>query len=173
MLLKIAGSLITIISAAMIGYIYSRECSKRPQQLRTLQGLLNMLENEISFMSNVLVSSFERICSGSDDVVTVFFRDTARILREKNGMNASEAWEESIRGNIEQTALNKEDTEILISFGKMLGNSDTEGQIGNIRLALEQLKLQEKKAEEVKAKNAAMYRSLGLLGGIAIVIILL
>jgi len=54
----------------------------------------------------------------------------------------------------------------------MLGSSDVEGQIKNIRLTINQLKLQEQKAEELRAKNEAMYRNLGILGGLAIIIIL-
>ena len=37
------------------------------------------------------------------------------------------------------TALNREDEQILLSFGKSLGNTDLEGQIKNIRLTLAQL----------------------------------
>ena len=68
--------------------------------------------------------------------------------------------------------MNSEDEEILISFGKLLGSSDTEGQIKNIRLTLNQLKMQEEKAEELRKKNESMYRNLGVLGGLAIIIIL-
>ena len=172
MILKLIGSAMVLISASILGIAYSREFSKRPQQLRALQGLLQLLENDISFLSSILSDAFERLYRCSSSEVSVFFMDAAKNLRSLSGMNASEAWEISVRNNMSKTSLSREDEQILISFGKMLGNSDLEGQLKNIRLAVSQLKLQEQKAEEQKRKNEAMYRSLGFLGGLAIVILL-
>jgi stage III sporulation protein AB len=73
---------------------------------------------------------------------------------------------------IRMTALNKEDEQVLLSFGRSLGNTDLDGQIRNIRLTLGQLAMQERKAEENRKKNESMYRSLGILGGMAVVIVL-
>ncbi len=172
MLLKIVGSLMILSASSFLGYMLSRECARRPEELRELQGQLQMLENEISFMSNVLADALYNVSSNSRSKVGNFFGRTAEILKQGKGINASDAWEAAVRENIGKTALNKEDQEILISFGKMLGSSDMDGQIRNIRLTMEQLKQQEKKAEESKIKNQTMYRNLGMLGGLAIIVIL-
>jgi len=173
MLLKIIGSIIVIFSSSFLGYVLSRDCSRRPVELRELQGLLQMFENEISFLSSYISDAFERISKSSTADASLFFSDTVRRLKEDNSLNASEAWEKSVTENIKKTSFNKEDEMILVSFGKMLGNSDIEGQIKNIRLTISQLKNQEYKAEEIKAKNEKMIRSLGILGGLAVVIILI
>ena len=91
-------------------------------------------------------------------------------MQKRPEISASEAWKDAVKLNIDATSFDKEDEKVIISFGKMLGSSDLEGQIKNIRLTLNQLKLQEQKAEEFR-KNEAMYRNLGILG-IAIIIIL-
>ena len=62
---------------------------------------------------------------------------------------------------------------MLVSFGRMLGVSDCEGQIKNIRLAIEQLKIQEQKAEIDRGKNEVMYKRLGFLGGLALALLLI
>ena len=173
MLFKIAGSIIVILSCSFLGFILSGDCGKRPVQLRELQSLLQMFENQISYLSDIITEAFERIGRVSASGTGVFFRRTVEILKEGEAANASEAWEQAVRQSIKKTALNREDEEILISFGKLLGNTDIEGQVKNIRLTLGQLLLQENKAEESRKKNENMYRSLGMLGGIAVVIVLL
>lgn len=173
MLLKLIGSALVLTASSFLGYLFSRECARRPQELRALQGLLQMLENEISFLSNILTEAFDRIYRSSNCGSAQFFRDTVINLNTNRGLNAAQAWEKAVDNNIQKTSMDREDREILISFGKMLGNSDVEGQIKNIRLTINQLKLQEQKAEESRRKNEAMYRSLGILGGMAIIIILL
>lgn len=132
-----------------------------------------MLENEMFFLSSLLADSFEKIAESSKASVSVFFQCAAVHLREKESINADEAWENAVKENIGKTALNREDQEILIAFGRMLGKSAMEGQVKNIQLTLAQLKLQEKKAEELKLKNEKMYRSLGVLGGLAVIILLI
>ena len=173
MILKITGSLMVILASAFIGCALSGNYSARPRQLRELQCLFKMLENEISFLSNLLADAFTRICETSRCDTAKFFANAAAHMRSNPSLTASQAWEAAIDDIIGKTALDEEDKAILVSFGKLLGNSDTEGQIKNIELVLSQLKQQENKAEEQRLKNAAMYRRLGVLGGIAIVIILL
>lgn len=172
MIFKIVGSLIVLLSSGFLGYILSSDCKKRPQQLRELQAMLQMFENQISYLSDILAEAFTRIYKSSNSEVGVFFINTVDKLKNNKSINAASAWEAAVRENIKKTALNREDEEILVSFGKILGISDLDGQIKNIRLALGQLRLQEQKAEESRIKNEGMYRSLGILGGIAVVIVL-
>lgn len=172
MLLKFAGSLVVLCASTFLGYAVASDFGKRPQQLRELQAMMILLENEIAFMSNLLKDALHKVGTSSKGRTAVFFRQAVTHL-EESCAGASEAWSKSVEENIENTALNQEDREILITFGKMLGSSDYEGQIRNIRIALSQLQVQEKKAEELKKKNESLYRNLGILGGLAIVIVLL
>lgn len=173
MLIKIIGGIAVISASSLLGYILSRDCSKRPQQLRELQVLLQMLENEIVFLESLLADAFERIYKSGNSDTGILFKFTAHELKKRKGVNACQAWETAIAENISKTSLNREDGKILASFGKMLGNSDVDGQIKNIRLTVNQLKLQEKKAEEMKSKNEKMYKTLGVLGGLAVVVVLI
>lgn len=171
MMLKIAGSVILILATSFIGFSMAADCSRRPKILRELQALLQMFQNEISYLSNLLADSFYRIDALSKTEASILFRDAAKYLKT-NGITADMAWGKAVEENYEKLALNKEDKSILVSFGKMLGASDLEGQISNIHMLASQLKLQEMKAEEMRKKNEKMYRSLGVLSGLAITIIL-
>lgn len=171
MIIKFLGAVVLIGATSFIGFSLAADCSKRPRALRELQALLQMLENEISYLSNLLLEAFNRIYEGSNSDTAILFREAA-INLETNGVTADAAWEMAIEENYSKLSLNKEDKTILLTFGKMLGNSDLEGQINNIKLISSQLKLQELKAEEMRKKNEKMYRSLGVLSGLAITIIL-
>ena len=173
MLLKLLGCVVVMAASAFLGYILSRDCYSRPQELRELQGMLQMFENEISYLSNLLADAFGKISESSRSPVAGIFRETVRNLKNGDRMSASLAWESAVRSVIKETSLNREDETVLISFGRILGSSDLEGQLKNIRLTLNQLKLQEKKAEESKERNEVMYKRLGVLAGAAIVIVLL
>jgi len=173
MILKLFGSIAILIASSFIGYVLSRDLSKRPAELRDLQTMLYIFENEISYLSNLLTDAFEKVSRNCNSGVCVFFRDAVKNLKSDRTLTASQAWEFAVRDNVKKTALNNEDEDILISFGKILGSSDLEGQIKNIRLTLKQLESQEKKAEEVRKRNEGMYKRLGILAGLGLVIILI
>lgn len=171
MIVKLIGAVVLIGATSFIGFSLAADCSKRPRALRELQSLMQMLENEIAYLSNLLSEAFDRIYEGNNSDTAILFREAANKL-STSGVTAAEAWEKATEENYAKLSLNKEDKAILQAFGRMLGNSDLEGQLNNIRLVTSQLKLQELKAEEMKRKNEKMYRSLGVLSGLAIAIVL-
>ncbi|WP_027627774.1 stage III sporulation protein SpoIIIAB [Ruminiclostridium cellobioparum] len=171
MLLKMIGAVVLTGATSLIGFLLAADCSKRPRTLRELQALLQMLENEISYLSNLLTEAFFRIYETSKVDAAILFKAAALNL-QTGGVTADMAWDKAVNEYYSKLSLNREDRAILITFGKMLGNSDLEGQLNNIRLVSSQLKLQEAKSEEMKRKNEKMYRTLGVLSGLALAIIL-
>lgn len=172
-MLKLLAAIMVVVSSTVLGFSLSREFSRRTAQLRELQVLMQMFENEIRFLSSVLVNAFEKLCKSSKSEIKIFFLETIINLESHEGYGAKEAWEKAVKDNIKYTSLNDEDREILLEFGNILGSTDKEGQINNIRHLISRLKIQENKAEELRRRNESMYKKLGLLGGLAIVIVLL
>lgn len=172
MIFKLLGSIVVLFSSGFLGYVLSTDCKKRPQQLRELQGLLQIFENRISYLADIVTEAFDKIYSCTRSEAAIFFLAASEKLKADRGTGAAAAWEAAVRENIKKTSLNREDEEILAAFGKMLGSSDLEGQVKNIRLTVNQLRMQEEKAEQARIKNEGMYRSLGILGGLAVVIVL-
>lgn len=172
MVIKIIGGVLVVLACSAAGYLYSARFFQRVQDLRLLQSYFSILENEMNFACNPLIEAFERICSNASSGVTAFFNATIGHLRQNDGMSAGDAWEKAVKENCMKTALNREDEAILLSFGKLLGSTDLDGQIRNIRHTVEQIRGQGQKAEDARSKNEKMFRSLGLLGGLAIVILL-
>ena len=84
---------------------------------------------------------------------------------------AGDAWEKRIDSS--NIMLLQDDKEALKSLGKLLGKTDIEGQISQIRLVNNFLDIQIEEATESKNKNEKMYKKLGLIVGIATVIVLI
>ena len=70
------------------------------------------------------------------------------------------------------TNLNKEDKQVLKTLSKLLGQTDSEGQINQIEITQNFIDIQIKNAQEEKQKNEKLYSRLGTTIGLAIVIIL-
>ena len=86
---------------------------------------------------------------------------------------AKEAWDLAVEDSKDFMSLNKEDINLIKSLGNMLGKTDVNGQISEITVSIGFIDSQIEKAEEECKKNERMYKSLGSIAGLAIVIILL
>ena len=69
--------------------------------------------------------------------------------------------------------LEQEDKDILKNLGKLLGKTDIEGQLSEIELTSSFLDSQIKKAEQERERNGKLYKTLGVITGIGIVIVLI
>lgn len=156
----------------MGGYFAARDFTKRPEELRKLQVLLRIIESNISYELDYLGDALIKSAGCNNDIISKIFIESAKILNQEE-LCVSEAFLMAVSKYIKKTSLNKEDESILVDFGKMLGGPDVDSYIKNIRYTVERLRIQEQKAEDIKEVNEKMYKRLGVLSGIAIVILLL
>lgn len=84
---------------------------------------------------------------------------------------AGDAWEKSIDES--RIMLKNEDKEVLKSLSKLLGSTGMQGQIEQLNLVNCFLDEQIKEARIAKNKNAILYRKLGVIVGLVMVIILI
>ena len=73
-------------------------------------------------------------------------------------------WNDGVK---KQPYLTPTDRELLFALGDRLGETDLEGQLSFLELTCEMLKKQQTEAAENYRKKGRMYRSVGILCGIA------
>jgi len=171
--IKILSSLMIVICCSFLGMQAANRYSLRVKELRLLRMAFAHLESEVINYANFLPEAVERAAVLSQDGVKEFFNDFSRRLQQRSGATAAEAWEKALRSWRSHLHITDEDAQILLSFGKVLGVSDRDSQQRYFQIIQSQLKGQEQKAEEACSKYRNMYRSLGVLGGLALAIILL
>ena len=73
--------------------------------MRDLQSMLQMFENQISYLSDVITEAFIRIGKVCRSETGIFFTNTVEMLNENRNNSACQAWEQAVRQNIKKTAL--------------------------------------------------------------------
>lgn len=150
--------IIIFVLAVYIGNVKAGKYVNRVKELVTIKTLLNIFENKIKFTQSTLKEIFECIAeSCSEKNIQKIFQ---KLATEKQ-YNIHENWEKVIKQ--EETNLNEEDKKILIDMGKILGATDIDGQVSNIKIASNFIDKQIEKAEKEKEKNAKMFRTLGIV----------
>ncbi|MBR3152770.1 MAG: stage III sporulation protein AB [Clostridia bacterium] len=166
-IVKIFVSLMIIICATYIGILISKKYIYRLQELDEIKNCFNVMSTKIKFTYEPIIEIFEEISEISSPTIKNMYRNIIENI-EKYG--TKEGWKKGILKT--DMSINKEDKEILIGFGKMLGKTDKDGQLSEICLIESLLDRQIKYAELEKSKNEKLYKKLGLITGIGLVIIL-
>jgi len=172
-MLKLCGALLIIMALGIVGLVIAGNYSLRPQQLRYLIHGIKMLETEMLYGLTPLPIALKRVGKKLPAPVGQFFLNTADFLIKGEGLTAGEAWEMALNDLANESALLPEDLDVLLYFGQGLGGSDREEQSKNLNLVKEQLLNQERKAEELRAKNQKLWQYLGFSLGAVIVLILI
>lgn len=172
MLLKVLGLVIIMTASTLIGTNLTKNLEGRLKDIRDTQLSLQILEREMVYLSNSLPQALIAASKVRGNVSDIF-RECGEILNCKQGYCTDDAWKMAIEKHEQNTFLDAEDKQIILSLSKSLGSYDMQNQTNSIGLVTSQLAIQEKKAEEIITKNSKMYKSLGVLGGAAISIVLL
>ncbi|PKM79023.1 MAG: stage III sporulation protein AB [Firmicutes bacterium HGW-Firmicutes-13] len=172
MLIKMGGAVLIILSTSLMGFSLAAKYRKRIKELRLLQIAFQMLSSEISYTQTPLPFALREIGRKLSEPVSRFFLEGARLLGECRGKGLEEIWTEAVNKVFPGTCLTDKDRDLLLSVSSFLGISDQYHQEKQIILLLNHLKLSEKEAWESLQKNERMWKYLGVLGGLMLVILL-
>jgi len=96
----------------------------------------------------------------------------AELLITEKALSAEEALRQAMGKLWTHTALRRQERDVLASLGQVLGSSDRADQEKHLRLAVTHLRGLEEEARAEQEKYEKMYKSLGFLGGLLVVILM-
>ncbi len=153
---------------SIIGLLKSQKYIYRVNELREFKNALNMFKTKIKFTYEPLPEIFRQISGAIKPNIGSIFKIASYNM---NFFSAGDAWNKAIDTDI--LNINLEDKNVLKNLSKLLGATDLEGQLSQIEMTSNFLDEQIKKAEKEREKNESMYRKLGMIIGLGIVIILI
>ena len=168
LIIKILIYSFIFLSSSMIGILLSKKYSNRVKELQEFKNALNIFKTKIRFTCEPIPEIFTEISSSMSSNIGSIFKIAGNNMKL---ITAGEAWNSAL--DTEILNIDDEDRSILKNLSKLLGKTDVEGQISQIELTTTFLNEQISKAEREKSKSEKMYRTLGVILGITIVIVLL
>lgn len=150
-----------------IGILISKSYENRVIELKEFKNILNIMKTKIKFTYEPLAEIFKQISKDNQTNVEKIFDQMANQITY---YPTKDVWENCIQDA--DISIKQEDKDILKRLGKLLGQTDVEGQISEIEVTQNFLDTQIEKAEEEKKKNQKMYKTLGIVTGLVFVIIL-
>lgn len=166
-ILKFIILLIITLLCISLGLIKANKYKLRVIDLIEMEKALNLILTRIRYTYEPLPELFLEVSKNINSNIAEIFIN-AKEKMDKN-IIANEAWKLAI--NESSNNFSKEDIDVIKGLGKLLGQTDLEGQILQINLTLKLLEDQNAKANKEKVKNTKLYKTLGATVGLAIMII--
>ena len=157
-----------LLGTSFIGVLMSKKYSNRLRDLKEMRKALNFFEEKIKFTYEPVPDVFDEIsCKVNENIGNIFKEASISMNNESAGV----AFENAIENS--NTNFTKEDKDIIKGLAKMLGKTDIDGQVSEIKLTCKFLDVQIKDAENEKVKNEKLYKTLGATIGLELIIILI
>lgn len=170
-MLKLFGAVLIVLAGTLAGLQFAKQYADRPRHIRGLIAALQRLETEIMYGFTPLPEAMRRIGIQSKEPLKTLFIKTAEEMSPPHDRSAQDAIQRAMDSHWKSTALKGTEKRFSAS-SVVLGTSDRSNQSTHIALALQQLKQEESVAREDQGKYEKLSKSLGLLLGALIVILI-
>lgn len=171
--MKMIGSSCIIVSGISIGWIYGGVIEKRYIELNELYRNFRMIYSEISYGGSSFLEIIRHVHEQSRDEFDNLYVYIEEELQNKTKRRFTDIWSEGIDRELQALHLLETDIYELKRVGQSLGNVDMEQQLSMIQLYLNKLEMVIENLGREKDKKIKLYRMLGTLGSVFVVVILL
>ena len=173
MQVKVLGAALILLTAYWYGVLIGSKYKNRVKNLESLLIALEMVHAEINYGLTPLPHVFMKIGESVSKPVSALFLCSAREMESHRGKSALDCWAEAVNAHKNELELNEKQLEQLERLGMIWGKGDKSGQLKQVVLIQSFIRHALEKANQEMEKSEKLWRYLGLLGGITLVIFLL
>lgn len=166
-MLKLLGSICIIAACSGIGFSKSQELHRYLKELEELKKLFYLIKSELQYTRAPFAELFEKISKKQGEPYRAWLSDLSRQISEKTRTSFWEMWCQAIEKKFEKTSLQEEDLKELKNIGRNLE------YIENLDMYIEQLEYKIVHTRESNRSKRKLCQSMGIMGGIFLVILLL
>ncbi|MFC5447952.1 stage III sporulation protein SpoIIIAB [Paenibacillus aestuarii] len=171
-MLKFIGAVLIIGAAALIGFIQAAHYARRPKQIRLLISALQRMETEIIYALTPLPEAFALLGKQLAEPLASLFRLTSERLLASHGAPLREIWQQTVQEVWKRSSMKQAEQEVVLQLGSVLGLTDRGDQVKHLRLAVSQLQAEEAESRDEQRRYEKMWKSLGVLIGALVVILM-
>lgn len=164
-MISIVIFLLTTLSGAAVGAYFSDRLSQRCEIISAYISLFQSMTAYVTYNGYKL----DEMLKAQQGTSRCYISDKLIAVSESGG-NISEEWDACV---YDSGYLKAEDRQILSELGRNIGKSNTEGETAALALAMTRLDNVLETASDEKKRKGRLYRTLGIMLGAAVGIMLI
>lgn len=155
---------------AWTGIYFAAQARNRVRELERFVRLFSSIRDEINYTLLPTDILLHRLCAQPDFADFTFLPLVCRLF--DSGKPLQEAWRLAVLEYAKDSALHAQEVQQISAFGTAFGNTDKDGQCANCVYYIAQLQACAAQAEKKAKSVSGLYRALGVLTGLFLVILL-
>lgn len=171
-MLKVMGLVLILTAAVGTGYSISRELSLREKNLRQYLMLIISLKGEIRYGNSSLAEAFQRTVPRLQGPFRELAEKLAKELDSVEGITLEQLLCGKHSAEIKNMHVTAEEQKFICSLGNRMGYLDRETEVRQLELYEEELKRHIEEIHTTIPSKKKIYRTLGIMGGFLMVILL-
>ncbi len=168
MIFKLSGMIFIIMTTALGGISLSKSLSERVKRLELIVLMLDRMSTYIEFRSLHTGEILSELSSDKSFEQLKFLKTAAELYR--NGESFQDAWIKAVENDV---YLKNEERAQLIEVGNSLGRSNTKGQLSMLSIHSRNIEHICRTASAESQNKGKLYRTLGVLTGVFISVMLI
>lgn len=172
-MLRLIGAGMLLLGMSGYSFCLCRELRERLQCLREMKRMYEQFGSQVGYS----MAALPELCKMTEAVMKSPFAEFLHDICEETEKNTGKAfpmiWEEQVEKHFIKSALKKEDKALLLEFSRSFGHADRELQRRAIENQLSVLEASLQKQEMQLAEREKLIMSLGTMGGMLLIILLI
>lgn len=173
MFIKLVGGILIITSTTGIGISYARGIKQRYKELRAIKQSVSRIRSDLEYGGASLEEIFRKIQGSCISEHKTFWQTLIEDTKKKGNSIFTDIWGSAVSSSLKYSSLLEEDKLEFRTLGDVLCMGDRKQQITMLNMYLESLDGRIRILEEEKDKKTKLYHSLGVVGGLFIITVLL
>lgn len=165
------GALMIMVGMVGLAWRQVGRLGERVELLRSLQGALSYLEEELTFRCTPLPRLLDHLAHSRTGAVGRFFRAVLAAMEGEDPQPLRQSWPRLVKENL--PLLKEEERQTLEELGEVLGQYDARTQSEALRLAGQRLAGTYLEAQTERRRLGKVYLALGVAGGMVTVLVLI
>lgn len=170
---KLIGSVLVLASAAAIGGIFAGRVKEQENWLKEIKLMLLLLSGELKYNKTPLPEALLTVAGRHNGVLTGFFKSLGSELLNQNGMALNELWEKQAERAMKQAVLSTAQKQEFASLGDCFLETDSTARENAVAFYISRLETELETMQKTGRDKAYLYRMLGMLGGMFLLVLIL
>lgn len=172
-MVKLIGAILVLVSAYAMGCLLALQVKEQEKWLKDIKTALFLLQGELEYRQVPLPDALTVIGKRHGGRLACFFQNLSEELSKKEGISLQKLWKKTAVGALKDCPLSTEQKEEFGDLGICFTETDKETRRNSLEFYLNRLEEDIVKLRDTGADKAYLCRTLGMLGGIFLLILVL
>jgi len=172
-MVKLVGAVLVLVSAYAMGSVLALRIKEQEKWLKEIKTTMFLLLGELEYRQMPLPEALEMIGKRHGGNLQTFFQLLSEELKKKEGFSLQETWQQLAILALKDSPLSKQQKEEFAELGLYFTETDRETRKNSMEFYLNRLEEDIVNIRETGGEKAYLCRTLGMLGGIFLLILVL